>query len=112
MLVCQCNVISRRDIVSTIQDFLAEDEWQFITPLKVYHSLNKRGRCCGCFPNVVDIIVETTEAWHREKATPEAEVIDFLGRLRAEHKRMTEERARANRERAEARLRKRKLRVA
>ena len=27
---------------------------------KVYHSMRIRGRCCGCFPDVVDIIGEVT----------------------------------------------------
>ena len=105
MLVCHCNIISERDIVSAIQELLTEDEWRLITPLQVYHVMSKRGRCCGCFPKVVDIIVKTTEAWHREKATPEAEVVDFVGRLRAEHDRMA-------RQQAEARARMRKIRGA
>ena len=31
------------------------------------------GRCCGCFPNVVDIIVEVTEKYHLQmEQTPSA----------------------------------------
>ena len=105
MLVCHCNIIAERDIVSAIRELLAEDEWRLITPLQVYHTMSKRGRCCGCFSKVVDIIVKTTEAWHREKATPEAAVLDFVGRLRAEHDRMAQQQA-------EARARMRKIRAA
>ena len=85
MIVCHCNVISRADIVSVIQTMLADDEWQLIVPLKVYHALEKRGRCCGCFPQVTDIIVATTEAWHQARATPEAHVVDLVARIREAH---------------------------
>ena len=53
MLICQCNVITEKEIEQTILDMLEEDAWQLIVPAKVYHRLQKRGRCCGCFPNVV-----------------------------------------------------------
>jgi len=92
MLVCHCNVITEAEIVSAIEELLTEDEWRLIVPLQVYHSMNKRGRCCGCFPNVVDIIVRTTEAWHRRKARPESEVVDLVARLREEHSRLEAER--------------------
>lgn len=82
MLVCSCNFISDREIRETIIGLLEEDCWQLIVPLKVYRAMEKRGRCCGCFPNVVDIIIETTEAFHRDRATPEAEVVPYLERIR------------------------------
>lgn len=95
MLVCQCNIISSDEIRTTIRSLLAQDAWQLITPLQVYHLLNKRGRCCGCFPEVVDLIVETTQHWHHEHATPDADVIDFVSRLRSEHDRIAREQAQA-----------------
>ena len=67
MLVCQCNVITSRDVERVVQGFLDEDPWQLIVPAKVYHELGKMGRCCGCFPNVVDIIVEVTEKYHLQQ---------------------------------------------
>lgn len=82
MLVCSCNFISDREICDTIISMLDEDCWQLIVPLKVYRAMEKRGRCCGCFPNVVDIIVETTEAYHREKQSPEDKVMTYLDRIR------------------------------
>ena len=82
MLVCSCNFISDREIRETIIGLLEEDCWQLIVPLKVYRAMEKRGRCYGCFPNVVDIIIETTEAFHRDRATPEAEVVPYLERIR------------------------------
>lgn len=65
-----------------IISLLDEDCWQLIVPGKVYHAMNKRGRCCGCFPNVVDIIVKTTEEYHARNAHSGPDVIDFIERLR------------------------------
>jgi bacterioferritin-associated ferredoxin len=65
MLVCHCNIISEREIEETIRGMLADDPWQLIVPGKVYHAMEKQGRCCGCFPNVVDIIIRVTEDYHR-----------------------------------------------
>lgn len=82
MLVCSCNFISDREIRDTITSMLDEDCWQLIVPLKVYRAMEKRGRCCGCFPNVVDIIVETTEAYHHARQSPQDQVVTYLDRIR------------------------------
>ena len=85
MLVCSCNVITKAEITQVITDLLDEDCWRLIVPVQVYHAMNKRGKCCGCFPNVVDIIVSVTEAYHREQETSEAEIISFIDRLKEKH---------------------------
>ncbi|OQP86115.1 (2Fe-2S)-binding protein [Rhizobium rhizosphaerae] len=85
MLVCSCNFISERDIEQAIIDLLNEDCWQLIVPAKVYHFMQKRGRCCGCFPNVVDIIVRTTERYHAEHPSTEEEKSVFMARLKQFH---------------------------
>ncbi|CAN7670681.1 (2Fe-2S)-binding protein [Rhizobium sp. LjRoot254] len=82
MLVCSCNLITDKDIKEAIISLLDEDCWQLIVPGKVYHALQKRGRCCGCFPNVVDIIVKTTEEYHAIRASEGEEVVVFMERLR------------------------------
>jgi bacterioferritin-associated ferredoxin len=92
MIVCHCNVITDAEIATEIEAMLAVDEWQLIVPLKVYHALEKRGRCCGCFPQVTSLIIQTTEAWHQRKATPQAEIICLVERLREEHRRIEAER--------------------
>lgn len=66
MLICHCNVITSREIEGIVRDFLSADPWAIIVPAKVYHALGKRGRCCGCFPNVVDIIGDVTQKYHLE----------------------------------------------
>ncbi|MDF1609080.1 (2Fe-2S)-binding protein [Hoeflea sp. YIM 152468] len=81
MIVCSCNVISRTDIEEVIVDFLNADEWQLITPGKVYQAMNARGKCCGCFPGVIDIIVETTQRYHALMQSPEPRVVDLLNRI-------------------------------
>lgn len=83
MLVCSCNFITDKEIRDVINEFLEQDCWQLIVPAKVYHAMNKRGRCCGCFPNVVDLIVSTTQEFHRKRNFGDEKVVDFLERLRA-----------------------------
>ncbi|WP_425336275.1 (2Fe-2S)-binding protein [Sinorhizobium garamanticum] len=95
MLVCSCNFITEEEIEDTIISLLDEDCWQLIVPAKVYHAMEKRGRCCGCFPNVVDIIIRTTEQYHARRDSTEAEIFDFMIRLKQFH----EENRRADLER-------------
>ncbi len=64
MLICQCNIITEKEIEQTIVALLDQDPWQLIVPAKVYHAMQKRGRCCGCFPNVVETIIRVTENYH------------------------------------------------
>jgi bacterioferritin-associated ferredoxin len=73
MLVCQCNVITDREIKQVILDFLREDPWAIIVPAKVYRELEKRCKCSGCVPNVVDIITKVTEEYHLQIAEQPAE---------------------------------------
>lgn len=85
MIVCHCNLILKSEIVEAIESLLDEDCWRLIVPLQVYHVLSRRGKCCSCFPGVVDLIVETTAAYHERNATPEAEIISLMDRLQAEN---------------------------
>lgn len=87
MLICSCNLIAKQEIEETIRGFLIEDPWTLITPSRVYHEMNKRGRCCGCFPNVINIIVATTENFHRQAETPESSIVPFVAEIREEHNR-------------------------
>lgn len=87
MLVCSCNLIVKDEIVEVIRGFLDEDRWTLITPSRVYHEMGKRGRCCGCFPNIINIIVAETEMYHREAHTPEADIVPFISEIREEHNR-------------------------
>ncbi|WP_426129915.1 (2Fe-2S)-binding protein [Pararhizobium sp. PWRC1-1] len=95
MLVCSCNFITDKDIQDTIIEMLDEDCWQLIVPAKVYHAMEKRGRCCGCFPNVVDITIRTTEQYHAGRPSTGEQMFDFMTRLKQFH----EENRRADLER-------------
>ena len=68
MLVCHCNVITDREIIAIIRGLLADDPWQIIVPAKVYRELEKRCKCVGRVPNVIDLITSTTAEYHRETA--------------------------------------------
>jgi hypothetical protein len=85
MMVCSCNIITDKDIRDVIVSLLDEDCWQLIVPGKVYHAMGKRGRCCGCFPNVVDIIIKTTEEYHARRDSEGSDVVDFMERLKRFH---------------------------
>jgi bacterioferritin-associated ferredoxin len=85
MLVCSCNYITDKDIRDTIIQLLDEDCWQLIVPSKVYHAMAKRGRCCGCFPNVVELIIRTTEEYHALRHSTEDELVVYLSRLKQFH---------------------------
>ena len=82
MLVCHCNLISEKEIEEAIIDLLEADPWQLIVPAKVYHSLQKRGRCCGCFPNVVETIIRVTEHYHLRSDASEVDIVSHMDRVR------------------------------
>ena len=99
MLVCSCNFISEKDIEDTIIGLLDEDCWQLIVPAKVYHWLQKRGRCCGCFPNVVETIIRVTEYYHSRSEASGMDIVSHLDRvrgLRAEYGSRSHERRKAD----------------
>jgi hypothetical protein len=58
MIVCSCNIIVRSEIEAVIEDILRDDPYAVLTPGLLYHRLGRRGRCCGCFPHVTQILVE------------------------------------------------------
>ncbi|WP_173934450.1 (2Fe-2S)-binding protein [Chelativorans sp. Marseille-P2723] len=83
MLVCHCNLITQKEIEDAIIVMLDEDRWQLIVPAKVYHAMAKRGRCCGCFPNVVETIIRVTEEYHGRAGGGDVETVTYLDRVRA-----------------------------
>ncbi len=85
MLICSCNIITKSEIEETIISLLDDDAWQLITPGKIYHAMSVKGKCCGCFPNLISMIIATTENYHRVKQTPEAEILPFIQKLKDEH---------------------------
>jgi len=64
MMVCHCNLITSGDIEAIVRSILNEDPWQLVVPGHIYRALQKRGDCCGCIPNLVDIITRVTEEYH------------------------------------------------
>lgn len=99
MIVCSCNVIAMAEIEGVITGFLEADEWRLITAGMVYHAMEKRGKCCSCFPRVIDTIIRVTEDFHRRRATPEARILPYIARIRSEHERCETARALARQRR-------------
>ena len=85
MIVCSCNIIKSAEIEEVILDLLKHDPWQVIVPLQVYRALEKRGKCCGCFSNVVDIIISQTKRYHAKMNSPEADVTALIDRVQRSH---------------------------
>ncbi|MGB3386393.1 MAG: (2Fe-2S)-binding protein [Pseudaminobacter sp.] len=83
MLICQCNLITQKEVEEAIVALLDADPWTLIVPAKVYHSMQKRGRCCGCFPNVVETIIRVTENYHSRLEANGIDVVSHLDRVRA-----------------------------
>ncbi|KKB83892.1 (2Fe-2S)-binding protein [Devosia limi DSM 17137] len=81
MLVCQCNMITSKEIEDIVLDLLNADPWQLVVPAKVYRELERRAKCSGCVPNVVDIIVRVTENYHIQHEHPAGELIDVQAHL-------------------------------
>lgn len=89
MITCHCNIITEQEIEQVILSMLEDDCWQLIVPLKVYHAMEKRGKCCHCFPNLVDIIIRTTEAYHAQFDRDEADLFmirEKLERMRVRYR--------------------------
>ena len=61
-------MITSKEIEDIVLDLLNADPWQLVVPAKVYSELNRRAKCSGCVPNVVDIIVRVTENYHSQQA--------------------------------------------
>jgi len=81
MLVCQCNMITSKQIEDIVLSLLEEDPWQLVVPAKVYRELARRAKCSGCVPNVVDIIVRVTEKYHLQRARTPGELVELETRL-------------------------------
>lgn len=69
MIVCHCNVLTKEVITEAIDGLIDDDRYQLITPGKVYRELGKRGKCCGCFPQVVGLIVKRLEEFQTSDPT-------------------------------------------
>lgn len=67
MIICHCNVLTEATINETIDGLIGDDPYQLITPGGVYRQLGKTGKCCGCFPRVVGLIVARLEEFQTRK---------------------------------------------
>jgi len=56
VIVCHCNVILKREIEDAVRSILGRDPGASLEPQLVYFELQKRGRCCSCFPTVAAIV--------------------------------------------------------
>lgn len=74
-------MITSKEIEGIVLDLLRADPWQLVVPAMVYNELNRRAKCGGCVPNVVDIIVRVTEDYHAQQALPAGELVSLQSGL-------------------------------
>ena len=84
MIVCSCNVISDREIEDVILEMLRADPWKLIVPGRVHHAMKKRGKCCGCYPSLIDLIIRVTDEFHAHLGTCVTVRGAFIDRLTRE----------------------------
>lgn len=90
MIVCHCNVITKADIELAVRDLLSDDPWYQLTPGAVYHALGKRGKCCGCFPAVIDHLIAVVQELRHEDCAERIKWVDnTLNQLRLLNERRT-----------------------
>ncbi len=70
MIVCHCNVIARRQIEDAVREILARDAGAPLNPQHIYRELGKRGKCCGCFPQVERVVEQMLAAALQEDGAP------------------------------------------
>ena len=61
MIICQCNIISKSDVEDAVRGLLAEDAWIHLTPGTMMKALEKRGKCFGCFPSLINVMITVIE---------------------------------------------------
>lgn len=93
MIVCSCNIIKHHEIEDAILELLHDNPWRLVTPGLVYRSLAKHGKCCGCFPGVLDVIVEVTEGFHNRRKTPCEDFLHYMEQLKTAHRSSEEARS-------------------
>ena len=79
MIVCHCNVLTSQAILAAIDTLLEEDPYRLITPGLVYRHLGKRGKCGGCLPQTIGLILRRLEEF--QTRNPDMRVENSLAGL-------------------------------
>lgn len=61
VIVCQCTVITDRDIETAVIDIVSRPKAPLPTPGLVFRHLSKRMHCCTCAPLTIRVIYDTIE---------------------------------------------------
>ncbi len=59
MIVCSCNVLTKRIILETAAEIAAASPGRPLTPARVYRELGVRAQCTVCFTLVRKILAES-----------------------------------------------------
>jgi bacterioferritin-associated ferredoxin len=59
MIVCSCNVLTKRRILEVAERLAIEQPGRPITPARIYRVLGEKAQCTVCFALVRKLIVES-----------------------------------------------------
>jgi hypothetical protein len=61
VIVCQCTIITDRDIEFAVVDIISRPNAPLPTPGLVFRTLSKKMNCCTCAPLTIRVIYDTIE---------------------------------------------------
>jgi len=59
MIVCSCNVLTKRDILDVAERLTLEQPGRPLTPARIYRALGTKAQCTLCFALVRKLIAES-----------------------------------------------------
>lgn len=59
MIVCSCNVLTKRHILEVAEQIASEQPGRPITPARIYRALGAKAQCTLCFALVRKLIAES-----------------------------------------------------
>lgn len=59
MILCSCNVLTRKRIVAAAEALVAEDPTRPVTPGRIFKALGGRPQCGTCFPLIREMLADT-----------------------------------------------------
>ncbi|MBN8999163.1 MAG: (2Fe-2S)-binding protein [Rhizobiales bacterium] len=59
MIVCSCNVLTKRDVLDIAERLASEQPGRPITPARIYRALGAKAQCTLCFALVRKLIADS-----------------------------------------------------
>jgi bacterioferritin-associated ferredoxin len=81
VIICQCNVVTDRDLEAAVADIISKPEAPLPTPGVVFRHLSKKMNCCTCAPLTIRIIYDTIERLAKSGRVCPFASADFCAKL-------------------------------